>query len=168
MNKTSFKTLLLAVGLVAFLACQNKPETQSAENASEKAEIENTVTAKAAVNTSDKDFDLVLNYDRADRHEYIKVKFLSAAQIRYEVYLSSGDCPETIISGTAGLVEGDMSAEDVEKRTDDVYEDGTSSPCNVRIFLEKAKKTKKGRFELDVCHHFACGENYQSENMTAY
>ncbi|WP_154657014.1 hypothetical protein [Hugenholtzia roseola] len=175
------KNFIFALGFSSLLlvACGKKADSTTTASADSvaTAQVENATdnaTSKMAENAATQEtaqeYDLVLNYDKADLHESIKIKKIDEKTIRYEVYLSSGECPETTISGTATLKEGDAeSDEDAEGNAYfvDEYTDDKAQPCSVSLRIGSEEKPIKGRFQLYTCHHFACGESYDSQVMTA-
>jgi hypothetical protein len=172
------KNFIFALGLSSLLlvACGKKADSTTAASPDSVAttQAESTTdnaTSKMADDTAtQEDYDLVLNYDKADLHESIKIKKIDEKTIRYEVYLVSGECPETTISGTATLKEGDAESDEDAKGNAyfvDEYTDDQARPCSVSLRIGSKENPVKGRFQLHTCHHFACGESYDSQIMTA-
>jgi hypothetical protein len=92
--------------------------------------------------------------DKADLHEYIKIKKIDAKKISYEIYMVNGGCEEFKHKGTATLSStGSESDIDEDNNGFDVkeYED-KSKTCYVAIRVGNQKGyTNRARFIIADC-----------------
>jgi hypothetical protein len=92
--------------------------------------------------------------DKADLHEYLKIKKIDAKKISYEIYMVNGECEEFKHKGTATLSStGSESDIDDDNNGFDVkeYED-KSKNCYVAIRIGTQKGyTNRARFIIADC-----------------
>jgi hypothetical protein len=92
--------------------------------------------------------------DKADLHEYLKIKKIAAKKISYEIYMVNGECKEFKHKGTATLSStGSESDIDDDNNGFDVTEYiDKSKTCYVAIRIGNQKGyTNRARFIIADC-----------------
>jgi hypothetical protein len=70
--------------------------------------------------------------DKADLHEYVKIKKINSKKISYEVYTVNGECDEFKHKGTATLSSSNLGEES------DI--DANNNNYTVKEYIDKSKK----------------------------
>jgi hypothetical protein len=94
--------------------------------------------------------------DKADLHEYLKIKKIDAKKISYEIYMVNGECAEFKHKGTATLSSSNLGTEsDIDEYSNgyevkEYFDKSKTCYISIRIGNEKGY-TNRARFIIADC-----------------